>query len=155
MERRTSLAEIRALAEVRFLIRRYLNNTEKLVHTVGLEPQQYMVMLQVRGLPEGEQPTIRALADRLQLRHNSVVELVNRMERRGLLQRQRAGDDKRCVLVSLTTRGEKLFDKIVRQRLAELRITGRDLVQTLGVVLGPEPRGGARKSASRLSRSRG
>lgn len=51
MKREVSLREYRALAEMRFLIRRYLQHSEEAVRAAGLEPQQYMGMLQLRGLP--------------------------------------------------------------------------------------------------------
>jgi DNA-binding MarR family transcriptional regulator len=89
MTRITNTAEYQALAQFRFLIRRYLNNSEKAARSVGLEPQQYMGLLALRGLPETQEPTIRALAERLQIQHHSAVELVDRMERRGLFQRER------------------------------------------------------------------
>jgi DNA-binding MarR family transcriptional regulator len=136
MAKATTLAEYQALANVRFLIRRYLNNTENAARTVGLEPQQYLGLLQLRGLPPGQQPTIRALAERLQLRHNSVVELVNRMEKRGLFRREPSAGDRRCILLRVTPRGEKLLDQLVRHRIAELRVTCPELVRSLSAAVG-------------------
>ena len=140
MPSQVSLMEYRALADMRFLIRRYLNGTERAVRAVGLEPQQYMAMLQLRGLPPSELPTIRALSDRMQLRHHSMGELINRMEKRGLFQRERAQNDRRCVLVRMTPQAERLLDRVVRHRIAELRVTGRDLVRSLSVVVGTRAR---------------
>src|SRR5471032_1946097 len=108
MKRSITLAEYRALAEMRFLIRRYLNSTEKAARSVGLEPQQYMAMVQLRGLPAGQEPTIRALAERLQIRHHSTVELVDRMEKKGFFRRERSKTDRRRVLVHVTGRGERM-----------------------------------------------
>src|SRR5487761_975726 len=92
-------AEYQALAEFRFLIRRYLTNTETAARSVGLQPQQYGCLLALRGLPNGQEASIRNLADRLQIRHHSAVELVDRMEQRGLFRRERSKEDKRRVLV--------------------------------------------------------
>ena len=153
MKRGVNTAEYRALADIRFLIRLYLNHTERAVREAGLEPQQYMGMLQLRGLPAEQQPTIRALAERLQLRHNSVVELVNRMESRGLFRRERAESDRRCVLVRITPKGEELLNRLVQNRIAELRVTGRDLVKSLGVVLGTLPRKRNSHASSNRKRS--
>ena len=126
--------EYQALAQFRFLIRRYLNNSEKAARSVGLEPQQYQALLALRGLPEGQRPTIRTLSDRLQILHHSAVELVDRMQKRGLFRRERLKDDRRHVLVYVTPRGEKLLSRLVRHRLAELRITGPGLVLALNSV---------------------
>jgi DNA-binding MarR family transcriptional regulator len=136
MKRRVGLAEYRALAEMRVIIRRYLQHSEAAVRAAGLAPQWYMGMLQLRGLPVGQQPTIRTLADRMQLRHHSVVELVNRLEKRGLLRRERAQHDLRYVLVRMTPKAERLLDKLVQKRIEELRVTGHDLVRSLSIVVG-------------------
>src|SRR5690348_2388521 len=94
MRRATTTGEYHALAEFRFLIRRFLNNGEKAARSVGLEPQQYMGLLALSGLPSGQEPTIRSLAERLQIQHHSAVELVDRMERRGLFRRERSRRDR-------------------------------------------------------------
>jgi DNA-binding MarR family transcriptional regulator len=144
--RTMSTAEYQALAQFRYLIRRYLNNTEATVRALGLEPQQYMCMLAVRGLPQGQQATIRNVAERLQIRHHSVVELVDRMEKRGLLRRERSTEDRRQVLVRVTQKGEKLLSRLVRHRLAELRVEGPALTRALQAVVASSPHPGrARK----------
>jgi DNA-binding MarR family transcriptional regulator len=135
MSRATSTAEYQALAQFRFLIRRYLNNSEKAARSVGLEPQQYMGMLALRGLPSDEEPTIRSLAERLQIQHHSAVELVDRMEKRGLFRRERSTKDRRQVHVFVTPRGEKLLSRLVRHRIAELRVSAPDLTHALQAVL--------------------
>src|SRR3984893_9948693 len=135
MSRATSTAEYQALAQFRFLIRRYLNNSEKAARSVGLEPQQYMGMLALRGLPADREPTIRSLAERLQIEHHSAVELVDRMEKRGLFRRERSRRDRRQVHVYVTPRGEKLLSRLVRHRIAELRVTAPELALALQTVL--------------------
>ena len=140
MSRPTSTAEYQALAQFRFLIRRYLNNGEKAARSVGLEPQQYMGMLALRGLPPDEEPTIRSLAERLQIQHHSAVELVDRMEKRGLFRRERSKRDRRQVHVYVTPRGEKLLSRLVRHRIAELRVSAPELAHALQAVLGADSR---------------
>jgi DNA-binding MarR family transcriptional regulator len=89
----------------------------------------------LRGLPLGREASIRALAERLQLRHHSVVELVDRLERRLLLRRERSRDDRRQVIVHLTPRGEKILTRLARQRIAELRTAAPALVRALTAVI--------------------
>jgi len=147
----TSTAEYQALAQFRFLIRRYLNNGEKAARSVGLEPQQYMGMLALRGLPPDEEPTIRSLAERLQIQHHSAVELVDRMEKRGLFRRERSKRDRRQVHVHVTPRGEKLLSRLVRHRIAELRVSAPELAHALQAVLGAasrEPSSSRQRKAS-------
>jgi DNA-binding MarR family transcriptional regulator len=111
---------------------------------VGLEPQQYQGLLALRGLPPGQEPTIRALADRLQIRHHSAVELVDRMEKRRLFRRTRSKDDRREVLLQVTSRGEKLLSRLVRHRMAEMAVTGPELARSLSAVLST-PANGVRR----------
>src|ERR1700726_1815416 len=141
MKRQMTTAEYQALAEFRFLIRRYVNNSEKAARSVGLEPQQYQALLALRGLPAGQRPTIRTLADRLQILHHSAVELVDRMQRRGLFRRERLKDERRHGLVYVTPRGEKLLSRLVRHRLAELRIAAPGLALALNSVTDANPAG--------------
>ena len=126
----------RALAEVRYRIRRFLCTGDATARKSGLEPQQYLLLLALRGLPESEEGTIRTLAERLALKHNSTVELINRMEAREYVRRSRSRDDRRCVLVSLRPRGEKLLEQVARQRITELRATGATLVNAIDALLG-------------------
>src|SRR2546425_6500455 len=151
MDRAVSVAEYRALAEFRYQIRRFLNISEQAARAAGLEPQQYLLLLALRGLPEGKQKaTILTLAERLQLRHHSVVGLIDRLEKRGLVRRVQGKEDRRKVLISLTARGEQILGNLARKRLAELRATGPELVRALGAVIG----GATRKSAGVRGASR-
>ena len=128
-------AEFQALAELRYQIRLYLNGSEEAARRAGLEPQQYMLMLALRGLPSGREPSIRALAERLQLRHHSVVELVDRLEKRQYLRRERSRTDRRQVILHLTPRGERILTRLAQQRISELRTAAPTLVRALTAVV--------------------
>jgi DNA-binding MarR family transcriptional regulator len=130
-----SSVEFRALAEFRYLIRQFLNGSEQAARAAGLEPQQYLCLLALRGLPLDREATIRGLAERMQLRHHSIVELVDRLERQQLLRRERSRADRRQVIVHLTPRGEKILSRLARQRIAELRTAAPALVRALTAVI--------------------
>ena len=132
--------EYTALAELRHLIRRFVQEGDTTARQAGLEPQQYLLLLAIRGLPAGREASIRALAERLSLRHHSTVELIDRMEARGYVRRMRGREDRRQVLISLQPKGEKLLEKVVEQRIIELRATGRELVQAISALLEPRKR---------------
>ena len=127
--------EYRALGELRYRIRRFLQEGDMTAKQAGLEPQQYLLLLAIRGLPARQEATISALADRLSLRHHSTVELIDRMEAHGYVKRIRGREDRRQVLVSLQPRGEKLLEKVVEQRIIELRANGRALVTAISALL--------------------
>src|SRR6202047_1689386 len=137
-------AEFRALAEFRYQIRVFLNGSEETARTAGAEPQQYLLLLALRGLPLGREASIRELAERMQLRHHSVVELIDRLERRQLLRRERSRSDRRQVIVHLTPRGERILTRLAKQRISELRTSAPALVRALTAVIrstqSPRPR---------------
>jgi DNA-binding MarR family transcriptional regulator len=128
-------SEFRALAEFRYRIRIFLNGSEEAAREAGLEPQQYLLLLAVRGLPLGREASVRDLAERMQLRHHSVVELADRLERRSMLRRERSRDDHRKVILRLTPRGEKILTRLAKQRIAELRTAAPALVRALTAVI--------------------
>lgn len=127
--------EYRGLAELRYRIRRFLQEGDDTARQAQLEPQQYLLLLAIRGLPERQDATIRTLAERLSLRHHSTVELVDRMEAHGYVKRTRSREDRRQVLVSLQPRGERLLEQVVQQRIIELRANGRALVEAISGLL--------------------
>ncbi len=58
------------------------------------------------------------------------------MEKHGYVRRSQSREDRRCVLVSLRPRGEKLLEKVARQRITELRAAGAALVSAIDALLG-------------------
>ncbi|MGH3781856.1 MAG: MarR family winged helix-turn-helix transcriptional regulator, partial [Pseudonocardiaceae bacterium] len=104
--------DFEALARFRFGIRRYLRFSEEAVRRDGLTPQQYQLLLALKGFPGREWATVRELADRLQLRHHSVVELVNRAQGQGLVQRAPHPSDGRAVQVLLTPEGSRVMARL-------------------------------------------
>src|SRR5258708_20125820 len=100
MSRKISLMEFRALAELRYRIRLFFRESDASARAVGLEPQQYLMLLAIRGLPEGVLAKIQTLADRLSLKHHSDVELLDRLEKRGYVRRARIKEHRRQVSIS-------------------------------------------------------
>ena len=50
--------EYRALAELRYRIRQFLRDGDAASRAAGLESQQYLLLLMIRGLPDGNEATI-------------------------------------------------------------------------------------------------
>ena len=96
------------IAEFRAGLRRFLRESEEISRRWGLTPQRYLLLLQVKGAPDGsERLSFTALAERLKVSPNTVTELVTRAEQAGLVRRERSGDDQRVVYVRLTEEGER------------------------------------------------
>ena len=129
--KKLTLSDYQALAEFRYQIRRFLHFSEQVVKRAGLERGQYQLMLAIKGMPAGVRPRIRELAGRMEIRHHSTVELVNRLEAGGFVHRTRAQDDRREVLLALTAKGEKVLSELAIHHHDELRSTGPELVAAL------------------------
>jgi len=100
------------------------------------------MLLAIRGLPAGQPATLRTLAERMALKHHSAVELTDRLEAHGLVQRIRSEEDRREVNVVLRPKGAKLLEQVARQRIGELRSTGAALASAINALLtrGPAKR---------------
>jgi DNA-binding MarR family transcriptional regulator len=135
MAERITSAEYRALAELRYRIRLFLREGDTTALSEGLEPQQYQMLLAIRGLEEGELATVGTLAERLAIKHHSAVELIDRLEKRGYVKRLREKEDRRQVRVLLLPRGEKALAEVVKERISELRSSGSALVSAIETLL--------------------
>ena len=122
---------LETLAEFRYELRRFLHFSERAAVEVGLQPQQHQLLLLVAGAPEGETVTIAYAAERLSLRHHSVVELVNRSEREGLLVRTVDTVDKRRAILQATRKGERVLDRLAGDHARELNELAPRLVKAL------------------------
>ena len=125
-----------ALAELRYQIRKFLHFSEIAAQAVGLAPHQHQLLLVVRGCAEAaDQPTIGYIAERLQVRHHSAVELVTRMEAHGLVCRRNSAHDRRRVIVALTGTGESLLHQLSAHHISEIHRMAPALVAALQEVL--------------------
>ena len=126
-----ALSDYQALAEFRYQIRRFLHFSEQAARHAGLEPQQHQMLLVLKGLPRGVRPRVAELASRLQVKHHTAVELIDRLAKRGYIRRQRAPKDQREVLLELTPRGETILRKLSLHHKAELGSRGKILITAL------------------------
>jgi DNA-binding MarR family transcriptional regulator len=141
--------DYRALASLRYEIRRFLNFSEDAARAAGIEPQQHQALLAIRGLPRESAATVGTLAERLQIRHNSAVELSRRLEAKALLERTRRDSDAREVLLSLTRRGERVLESLSLSHRDELRTAAPRLNEALRRVVAADSRHRAPKGKSR------
>lgn len=130
-----SASDYAALAEFRHQLERFLNRRRRAARMAGLQPKQYQLMLAVKGMPKGQQPTVGEIAERLQIQNHSVVELVDRLEKRRYIQRQRDQADRRVVHLIITPAGESVLRKLVTASLTELRTEAPALLRALTKVL--------------------
>ncbi|HET9153112.1 MAG TPA: MarR family transcriptional regulator [Solirubrobacterales bacterium] len=114
-------ADYRRLLGFRTELRRFLRWSEDEAGAAGLTPAQHQLLLGVRGHPDPAGPTIGELAEYLVLRHHSVVELIDRAGKAGLVERVGDEADHRVVRLRLTRDGEQAIERLSRLHLEELR----------------------------------
>jgi DNA-binding MarR family transcriptional regulator len=126
-----SLGRLKTLAEFRFQLRKFLSFSEMATERRGVAAQQYQLMQVIAAIPDGQTSSISYLAERMVLRHNSTVELVDRAERAGLVKREQDESDLRRSLVKLTPQGETVLMQLVAEHLEELNPRCEHLIHAL------------------------
>ena len=125
---RLSIRDYRALADWRHALRRFLAASEAITRSSGVSPTQYQLLLFVRGFDGGASPSIAELAERLKVRHQSAVGLVDRCEAAGLVRRRRDASNGRRVLVETTRRGAVLLESLAAEHYATIERLGSAFV---------------------------
>jgi DNA-binding MarR family transcriptional regulator len=125
----------RRLLAFRTGLRRFLHRSDEQARAAGLTPRQHQLLLAVRGHPGRRGPTVGEAAGYLLLRHNATVQLVDRAQAAGLVERVADPDNYRVVRLCLTERGvERLrgLSALHLEELALLEPTMRTLWNELG-----------------------
>jgi DNA-binding MarR family transcriptional regulator len=131
---------IRTLADFRFEMRQFLHFSEQAAAAAGLQPQQHQMLLQVAGAPEDATVTIAYAAERLGLKHNSAVELVDRCVREDLLERAEDPADRRRALIRVTRKGHRILNRLSGEHARELTEAAPRLMRTLQHIQRHAPR---------------
>ncbi len=142
-----SAAHYEALAALRYQIRRFLTYSEAAARDADVEPQQHQLLLVLKALRPDERPTIGMVAERLQIQHNSAVELVKRSVERGLVERRTAAEDRREASLRITRAGERLLRRLSLAHRAELRSAAPALLTALEALVGSKPTRSRKRSA--------
>lgn len=122
-----SKSQYEHLAAFRFSLRKFLRFSEEAAGAAGLTPQQHQALLAIKGFPGRDYVTIGELAERLQIKHHSAVGLVDRLVLEKLVQRDASAEDRRCVNICLTSRGEAVLEELSALHREQLRRIGPEL----------------------------
>jgi DNA-binding MarR family transcriptional regulator len=114
-------ADYENLLAFRTSLRRFLHWSQSQAREVGLTPAQHQLLLAVKGHPGGPGPTVGDLAGYLLLRPHSTVELIDRAEAAGLVERWGDDGDGRITRIRLTAGGEQRLDRLAAAHLDELQ----------------------------------
>jgi len=126
--------KLQTLAEFRYALRRFLQFSEQAAAQSSLQPQQHQLLLQIAGAPDGVETTISSVAERLGLRHNSVVELSKRCAEAGLVERLQIAPDHRYVNLKLTNAGLRALADLSEAHARELNELAPQLIQALSTI---------------------
>lgn len=113
-------ADFEHLLELRTGLRRFLRWSEEQAHAAGLTPAKHQLLLAIKGHPDPSGPTIGEIAGYLVLRHHSVVGLIDRAVKDGLVERNPDSNSKSVVRVTLTPEGNRKLDALAEAHLEEL-----------------------------------
>lgn len=131
-----SPGEYRTLAQFRHVIRQFMRASEEMARAKGLTPQQHQLLLALEGRDPGTLPTIGYLADRLMIKHNSAVGLVDRLVNLGSVERVTSPSDRRQVLVRITDRGLETLSELSASHRRELLSLAPRLADALSSITG-------------------
>jgi DNA-binding MarR family transcriptional regulator len=131
---REELAAWRGMLRVHAALTRALD--AELTERHGLPLTSYEVLLFLADAPGGRM-RMSELADSVLLSRSGLTRLVDRLERDGLLERERCEEDARGYFAAITDSGRALFDEARRTHLAGVRERfvdrlSRDELRTLG-----------------------
>ena len=129
-------ADVVPVAEFRAALRSFMRTSERNARAAGLTPQRYLLLLMIKGAPDGsEQSTVTDLAERLQLAQSTVTELVSRAEEIGLVERERSSDDGRIAHLRLTEEGDRRLAEVFSSNARERHALAQafEHVQSIGL----------------------
>jgi DNA-binding MarR family transcriptional regulator len=128
------IPHLRELAEFRFQLRQFLSFSEISSERHGIQAQQYQLLQVIAAAPAGQPASVSYLADRMVLRHNSTVELVDRAERAGLVRRHTDERDLRRSIIKLTPTGDQLLRTMVAEHVQELERLSDRIIHSIRAV---------------------
>src|SRR5436853_7222409 len=121
-----------ALADFRYLLRKFLSFSKDFLRaTAGLNPEQYEALLAIKAFAAPVGLTISELSERLQVKHHSAVNIVDRLAETKLITREAGETDRRRRHVQLTAKGEKLIEELAAVHRKEIRMRSAELIKVL------------------------
>ena len=112
-------------------MRKFLRFSKEALADAKLTPEQYEALLSIKSCSNGNGLNIRDLSEQLQVRHHSAVSLVNKLAGKELIVKKRATDDRREVLVELTSLGESTLASLAEIHRREIRARSTEMINAL------------------------
>jgi DNA-binding MarR family transcriptional regulator len=120
------------LAAFRYLLRKFLRFSKDFLRTTaGINPEQYEALLAIKAFGSASGVTISELSERLQVKHHSAVNIVDRLAERKLITREAGESDRRRRHLQLTAKGEKLIEELAAVHRKEMRGRSAEMIKAL------------------------
>ncbi len=119
--RALNAADYGRLAEFRYVLRHFLIFSENAALAAGLSAQQHQALLAIKAAHTKTPVTAGLLAEQLGIRHHSAVGLIDRLEEKALIRRQRNVEDRRQVLIRLAPKADRLLARLSVAHQRELK----------------------------------
>jgi DNA-binding MarR family transcriptional regulator len=113
-------AEYARLLAFRTELRRFIHWSETAAREAQLTPALHQLLLAIHGDRSEGGPTVGSVAEALLVRHHTAVELAQRAEHEGLIERQRDKTDHRRVHLALTAAGTARLDALSTAHLERI-----------------------------------
>jgi DNA-binding MarR family transcriptional regulator len=124
-----------ALAELRYLGRKFMRFSKDFLRAnCGLNPEQYEALLAIKAFP-AKNLTISQLSERLQVKHHSAINIVDRLTAKKLITRQAAEPDRRERYLELTAEGANLIEELAVVHHTELCRRSDEMIKALERIL--------------------
>ena len=124
--------DFQQLAEFRYLLRKFLRfSKDFLREKADLNPEQYEALLAIKAFEAHHRATISDLSERLQIKHHSAVNIVDRLVEKKLINRAAGETDRRQRHLSLTAKAEQLLENLAAVHRKEIRGRSLDLIKAL------------------------
>jgi DNA-binding MarR family transcriptional regulator len=130
-------ADYRRLLAFRTGLRRFLRTSDAQARAAGVTPSQHQLLLAIRGYPDERGPTIGDAASYLLISHHATVQLVDRAQRAGLVERASDPDNWRVVRLRMTATGADRLRRLSSLHLRELTLL-EPAMQALWTELGED-----------------
>ena len=125
-------ADYDGLASFRYLLRKFLRfSKDYLKKTANLSSEQYEALLAIRAFSSNKGLSIAELSERLQVKHHSAVNIVDRLVERKFIRRQPAARDRREKHLELTAAGVDVLEKLATAHRKEIRRRSGEMVTVL------------------------
>lgn len=112
--------EYRDRAAFRHAMTGFFDAAEQRARQAGITPQQYVLLLSIRGHPSYPAVSIGTIATTLRRDPSSASTLVDAAVKRGLVERREDAGDRRKALVRLTAAGQRALDAVMEQNRSEM-----------------------------------